>query len=414
MKNRQALVLLFSANAISGFAQGVSMLAIPWYFAKLDISSKFNLLFGIVTFANIFWGLYAGTLVDRFDRKKLFLATNLVEGVVLTVVAISGWLSGSLPLLLIMIVFTITVFGYRMHYPNLYAFVQEITIPEHYTRVTSYIEIVGQATNVIAGAMAVVLLEGVDVNVPFLGPVNIEAWEIYEIFTLDAITYLISVVLIRFIQYIPDKEFEVDKGRLINRLKTGFRFLLEHKLIFLFGFFSHSIFVIMLVSLFTVMPMYITNVLGAGGEIFGSMEMLYGIGALTAGIFIGRWTEGVNRILVIIIMIFLTTLLLFFCGFVYTVPYYFVTGLLVGFANASTRILRVSFLFAHVPNNVIGRVNSVFSVLNILMRVIFVMLFSLAFFAESTNIIYAYFTLAAFTLLSGLVLCRYYKRLQLL
>jgi len=213
------------------------------------------------------------------------------------------------------------------------------------------------------------------------------------------------------IRYTPDKIFEVDRGKLTKRLKTGFRFLKEHRLIFLFGFFSHSIFVIMLVSLFTVMPMYIKNVLNSGGEVFGSMEMLYGFGALTAGIFIGSWTARVPKIAVIILLIFLTTILLFLCGFIYAVPYYFLTGLLVGFANAGTRILRVSYLFNHVPNHVIGRVNSVFSVLNIIMRVLFVMLFSLTFFAESTNIFYAYFILAAFTLSSGLVLCRYYGRL---
>jgi MFS family permease len=414
LKNRQALILLFTANAISGFAQGVSMLAIPWYFAQLNISSQFNLLFGMVTFGNIFWGLYAGTLVDRFNRKRLFLTTNFVEGIMLLVVAGFGWFAGSLPLFLIMVVFTVTVFGYRMHYPNLYAFAQEITSPEHYTRVTSYIEIVGQATNVIAGALAVVLLEGVDTEIPLLGSISIEAWEIYEIFTLDGITYFVSVVLIYFIRYTSDKVFEADKGKLSDRLKTGFRFLLEHKLIFLFGFFSHSIFVIMLVSLFTVMPMYITNVLNAGGEVFGSMEMLYGLGALSAGVFIGKLTSGTSRIKVIIMMIFSTCALLLTCGFVYTIPFYFITGLLVGFTNAGTRILRVSYLFEHVPNKVIGRVNSVFSVLNILMRVIFVMLFSLAFFAKSTNIIYAYFILSGFTLISGLVLCLTYRRLRLL
>ncbi len=412
MKNQQALTLLFTANAISGFAQGVSMLAIPWYFAQLDISSQFNLLFGIVTFCNIFWGIYAGTLVDRFQRKKLFLVTNLVEGCTLLLVATTGWLAGSLPLVLIMMVFAVTVFGYRMHYPNLYAFAQEITSPEHYTRVTSYIEIVGQATNVAAGALAVVLLEGIDVDLPVLGKITIEAWEIYEIFMLDGITYFASVVLIYFIRYIPDKVYEADTGKLSDRLKTGFNFLLEHRLIFLFGFFSHSIFVVMLVSLFTIMPMYITNVLSAGGEVFGSMEMLYGIGALSAGVFIGKMTSKKNRLVTIISMIFLTTILLILCGFVYALPYYFATGLLVGFANAGTRILRVSYLFEHIPNQVIGRVNSVFSVLNILMRVVFVFLFSLAFFAESTNIIYAYFTLAAFTLASALVLCSYYGKLK--
>jgi len=168
----------------------------------------------------------------------------------------------------------------------------------------------------------------------------------------------------------------------------------------------------MLVSLFTVMPMYIKNVLNAGGEVFGSMEMLYGLGALTAGIFIGRWTSKVPRITAIIFLIILTSVLLFLCGFIYFIPYYFMTGLLVGFANAGTRILRISYLFQHVPNQVIGRVNGVFSVVNIIIRVIFVLLFSLAFFAESTNIVYAYFVLAAFTLLSGLALYSHYSKLK--
>ena len=380
------------------------MLAIPWYFAKQDLSSSFNLIFAGVTFLNIFWGLYAGTLVDRFNRRRLFLITNLIEGSVLVLVASWGWLNGGLSLAPIVLVFAITVFGYRMHYPNLYAFVQEISSPEHYTKVTSYIEIVGQATNVLAGALAVILLEGLDVRLPWGWHLQLEAWTIYEIFTLDAATYFISVCLIYFIRYVPDKVFEVDKGRLQDRLMSGFRFLKEHPRVFIFGFFTHSIFVIMLVSLFTVMPMYITNYLQVGGEVFGGMEVVYGIGALSAGVFMGRWARNHSKAKVIILMMFVTTGVLVLCAMLKSVPYYFISGLLIGITNAGTRILRVSYLFDHIPNQVIGRVNSVFSVMNIIMRVIFILTFSLAFFAQGTNITYAYLIMGAFTLLSGWVL----------
>lgn len=413
MKNPQALALLFTANAISGFAQGVSMLAIPWYFAQRGISSQFNVIFAAVTFATIFWGLFAGTLVDRFNRRGLFLSTNLVEGTLLLLVAAAGWIQGSLPLPLIVLVFTITVFGYRMHYPNLYAFVQEISLPQHYTRVTSYIEIVGQSTNVLAGALAVVLLEGVDTYIPLVGEIKIQAWEIYEIFTLDGITYFVSVLLISFIRYVPDKVYKVDRSPLVSRLKTGFSFLMDHPTVFLFGFFTHSIFVILLVSLFTVMPMYITNYLQVGGEVFGGMEMLYGAGALMAGIFVGRWTQGWPKAKVIIFFMFMTTVLLALCAVLKSVPYYFLVGFLIGFANAGTRILRVSFLFDHIPNQVIGRVNSVFSVLNLIMRTSFTLLFSIAFFAQAENITYAYYIMAGYTLLSGLVLVRNYAKFKM-
>jgi len=388
------------------------MLAIPWYFAQRGISSQFNIIFAVITFATIFWGLFAGTLVDRFNRRGLFLSTNIVEGTLLLLVAGAGWLQGSLPLPLIVLVFTITVFGYRMHYPNLYAFVQEISLPKHYTRATSYIEIVGQASNVMAGAMAVVLLEGVDAHLPLIGHITIEAWEIYEIFTLDGITYFMSVFLISFIRYIPDKVFKVDRSPLVSRLKTGFKFLKDHPTVFLFGFFTHSIFVILLVSLFTVMPMYITHFLKVGGEVFGGMEMLYGVGALMAGIFIGRWTQRWPKVKVIIFFMFLTTLLLTMCALIKSVPYYFTVGFLIGFANAGTRILRVSYLFDHIPNQVIGRVNSVFSVLNLIMRTSFILVFSLAFFAQGENITYAYYVMAGYTLLSGVVLLRYYPKFR--
>lgn len=415
MKNRRALILLFSANAISGFAQGVSMLAIPWYFARQDLSSQFNLIFGLVTFANVFWGLYAGTLVDRFPRKSLFLATNFMEGLILIVVAIFGWQNGGLSTGLVVVVFATTVFGYRMHYPNLYAFAQEITPPASYTKVTSYIEIVGQATNVLAGAFAVALLEGINYqgNWWFLGEVSflIKPWEIYEIFTLDASTYFVSVILIAFIKYMPDKKFKADKGKLLSRLKTGFRFLIKNKIILLFGFFSHSIFVVMLVSLFAVMPMYITNYLQAGGQVFGTMEVLYGLGALAAGIFISRLAKNITKTKAIIMLMMLTTVILATCTVVRSIPFYFLVGLTIGFTNAGIRVLRVSYLFNHIPNEVMGRVNSIFSLLNIIMRGIFVMIFSVYFFSEGTNIIYAYGIMALLTLVSGLVLWKNYTKI---
>ena len=35
MKNKKAISLLFLSNIISGFAQGISMIAIPWYFVEV-------------------------------------------------------------------------------------------------------------------------------------------------------------------------------------------------------------------------------------------------------------------------------------------------------------------------------------------------------------------------------------------
>ena len=40
-----------------------------------------------------------------------------------------------------LLVFGLTMFNYNIHYPNLYAFVQEITDKKHYGKINSYIEV---------------------------------------------------------------------------------------------------------------------------------------------------------------------------------------------------------------------------------------------------------------------------------
>ncbi|HMS52438.1 MAG TPA: hypothetical protein PKD56_08915, partial [Chitinophagales bacterium] len=69
MQNKNALQALFVANTISGFAQGISMIGIPWYFVDvLNKPSEFAYIYSVVTLVSMIWSLYAGTLNDRYDR----------------------------------------------------------------------------------------------------------------------------------------------------------------------------------------------------------------------------------------------------------------------------------------------------------------------------------------------------------
>ena len=159
MKNKQAVFLLFLANIISGIAQGISMIAIPWYFVKIvSRPNIFSNSYLLITFLTLFWGLYAGTLIDRYSRKKLFIIINVFCGVLIGGIALYGDYISSLPDFLVILVFGITIFNYNVHYPNLYAFGQEITEPKNYGKLNSYIEVQGQVTSVLAGAFAAILL----------------------------------------------------------------------------------------------------------------------------------------------------------------------------------------------------------------------------------------------------------------
>jgi MFS transporter, DHA3 family, macrolide efflux protein len=417
--NKRALALLFTANGISGFAQGLTMLSVPWYFAQQSMSSQFNLMYGMVTFMTIFWGLWAGTAVDRFNRKHIFLLNNTIEGTVVLMVASYGLSqTGLLPVPLIMLVFAVTIFGFYIHYPNLYAFTQEITAEGDYTRVNSYIEIVGQSTNVMAGALAALLLEGINWQTEwiFMGQslsldLQLEAWTLPEIFMLDGVTYIISIGLISLIRYAPLEEREIETGLLMKRLKTGFQFLKDHPMILVFGICSYNIFVVMLVKLHALMPLYITNHLQEGGDIFGAMEVLYALGALSAGLFIGNLFQRFTTVNAIIILLIMATMALSLSAMTNSVGLFLIVGLMIGFANAGSRVLRLSYLFKHVPNRVIGRVNSIFSIINVMLRVFFLSIFSAQFFGQDSNIVFAYGIMAVFTALSAVILMAYYRRI---
>jgi hypothetical protein len=76
----------------------------------------------------------------------------------------------------------------------------------------------------------------------------------------------------------------------------------------------------------------------------------------------------------------------------------------LGFTNAGIRVLRLTFLFKQIPNQLMGRVNSIFNMLNILVRSLFIFLFSFPFFNFDNQIIWAFLIMSLFLLLSAFVL----------
>ena len=87
----------------------------------------------------------------------------------------------------------------------------------------------------------------------------------------------------------------------------------------------------------------------------------------------------------------------------------FIGSFVLGVTNAGIRILRTTYIFHHVPNNLIGRVNSVFGSLNILIRLLLIGVFSLSFFQINDNIRYTYLIGAGIMIVSMLILLIYYK-----
>ena len=407
--NNHRLLLLFSSHIISGVSSGISMIAIPWYFTNtLNSNSMFSFLFGVVTFLGLFWGLYSGTIIDRYCRKTILEKLNFYTGSIIFIISsciILFSFNNSSPIL-IGLVFSATCFYYIIYYPTLYAFSQEISEKKNYVKINSYIEIVGQSTTVAAGGLAAVLLSGLDLSFIKIEPLTIE-----KILIIDSITYLIASYIIskiKFNSYIKIKKQE----SIYNRIKVGVNFLKERPLILIYGVCSHIIFAFILTELFTLLPLLIKNFFQKDAYVFAITDVCYAIGALISGFFVHNWLRRFNKILLTILLILLTSisiLIMISNKFLFSL---FFISIFLGVSNSGVRILRNSFLFDNVPNKKIGRVISIFVSINTIIRMVLIFIFSIYFFSENENVIYGYILCSILLLIFSIPIIYTYKKLK--
>ena len=419
MENKRALALLFTSHVVSSFAQGITMLSIPWYFASIvNESVVFGQVLAVATFTSIFWSLFAGTLIDRYPRKNIFWIASIVGFLVLGLAGLYGEIFQEAPIWLVAFIFVFTFFGFNIHYPNLYAFSQQLAARGDYGRVNSMIEVLGQSTNVLSGAFGAILLSGTTAGaIDFLGlqisfPFDIERWRIWEIFLLDASTYALAACIIPFIKYVDQNPLPIDLDKIAERFKRGWRFLMLNKQLLVFGLSSYSIFVVLLVEVQFLLPIFVDNQLEAGADVYASSEVYFALGSLFAGFLIQKLTRNLAPAKTVLLLMLMAGASFVLVAFSKSILGFYLFSVIIGFANAGTRITRVTFLFNHIPNNIIGRANSIFYIYNIASRGILITLFAMPFFSASNNIIWSYVISGCFVLVSVVPLFAILSKLQ--
>lgn len=412
-------MLLFSAHMVSSFAHGITMLAIPWYFTSVvSESGLFGKVLAMATLLSLFWSLYAGTLIDRYPRRNIFWVSALCGMLGIGAIATYGGATATMPIHLVALAFVFTFFGYNIHYPNLYAFTQELAAKGDYGRVNSIIEVVGQSTSVLSGGVGALLLSGtVAGRLDLMGfqvelPVEVRPWELWEIFALDATAYGLAACIVPFIRYERIGALHIDTEPILQRLRKGIRFLTVNRSILIFGLASYAIFICILVEVMFLLALYADRHLGVGADAYASSEVYFALGSLGAGLFIRSLTKKWAPARSIVMLMVFAGLLFLLASSVQSVAFLYLFSVLLGFSNAGARIIRVTFLFEHIPNNIIGRANSIFYLYNILARSALLSLFALPFFSDGNNVVWAYGICGVFILLSAIPLARLIPRLS--
>ena len=172
---------------------------------------------------------------------------------------------------------------------------------------------------------------------------------------MDAITYFIGVALFLFIKYTPIIKDEIHVGSLFSRLKLGFKYLISNPSIFAFGTLSYMLFAFTIVEIHVLLPSYVERFMNESANVYASAEVYYSLGAILSGVLVYRFLSKYNEYLSIVSLMFIVSIAFIGMSFSNNIILFFAANFILGITNAGVRILRTTYLFSHIPNNIIGR-----------------------------------------------------------
>ncbi|QUG39987.1 MFS transporter [Psychrobacillus sp. INOP01] len=373
--------LIISANIASSIGSGITMIAIPW---MLVSSENGNKVFGYITIGMTILSFiltpFIGNLVDSVSRKKLLIVSEIICFVLLFMFSIIGFIGLSYEIWHYIIIYMIGSLYYTIFYPTMFALNQEIFTKDQYKSLNGTMEVQGQLSSMIAGALASILLL---------------KWDLHYILLLDTISYGAAIY---FYLKLPYVRLSIEKtGKVVkSQVSEGLRYMMARPSVFIFLLFSFMPFIGVMLTNY-LFPVYLVDVLEADASVYGIEGMIYAIGAIIAGVFVPTLSSKFGNEKTIILGVCVYTIAISLIVFV-NLPVYLSLMLFLAIGNSSTRVARNSFLMDHIPNNIIGRVDSLFRTLGLLIRILLLALFTEM--VSSDLIIYCFIVLSGILLAS--------------
>lgn len=192
-------------------------------------------------------------------------------------------------------------------------------------------------------------------------------------FVINAVTYLVSAVLIYSLPKALTKERQAnerrgsrkdkkEKGQFLKEFQEGLRYIFSIRILFvMIGFNAAAFFVIFL---FNSLGPLLAKTVGLNETVFGFLISAVGLGSVVGSILIGQWGEKVNHLLLICFAAMVTGSLIIVLsiggyGFLPNVPLlWIVIWFLIGIGVSSFSVSYGYILQSKTPSNYLGRVSS--------------------------------------------------------
>lgn len=344
-KNR-TFALFFIGNSISLIGFGFSFIAVGWVIMEATGSTvalgKINAL---GTLPGLVIALFAGTIIDRTNRKHLLVYLDSYR---MVFVALIGFLIyADLFQLWYLYIFVFFMgIGTALFWSSATAFLQELVKKEEYLVANSLLSASYQVGSLFGSA---------------LGGFVVHFWGVEFAFLLDACTYGLSALLIGLARYRP-RDYLNRNEPMLESFKDGFRFVKKRRVLSAYAVTAVIADVAIWGSLAVLTIAFSINVLHKGAVGFGLMDGAYGVGALAATFAAFVMSRRFSRINLLVTAYLIAGAACFLLPFIPVLTVSMILFFIMGIHNNSARIISRSLLMEKVSNTVMGRISTILGV----------------------------------------------------
>jgi MFS transporter, DHA3 family, macrolide efflux protein len=398
MKNKNLIILLLG-QLVSQIGDKFYMLALSFWILDVTNSPAYM---GVALFCSFFpaavLGFFSGVFVDRYNRKNIIVITDLLRGLIVSVVVLLYYQHLlSVPIVLgVQVLLSINTAFFDPAIPSI---IPQIVAENQLTRANSLTQLVRGTSSVLG---------------PVLGGICVGFFGYAFVFIFNALSYLISGVFEMFIRLPSHQESGHQKSNFLNEFKEGMQFVFSSVplmilllIIALLHFFIGSI--------EAFFPILAKEMGGNGPQILGYLQTSLGIGIIISSAVIGWINFQKNESMTLFSAIFVIGLIyiLIACHFKwysnYTLNIFLLFALFGGVIILAATCFR-SIIQKAIPNNIAGRVFGVVgSVSDISIPLAMLVYgFLLTYFPSQLLLLYTGITIAIATPILFLV----YKRVE--
>ncbi|MES2209605.1 MAG: MFS transporter [Chloroflexota bacterium] len=336
--------LMWSAQLVSTIGSSLTDLAAGILVYRVTESAlSVGLTLMVTAIPTLFVGLFAGVFVDRFDRKRILLSSDLLRGIIVLAIPFSVEQFGLIALYVLLFLAAIV----RQFFdPAWESVLPEIASDQELAAANSFLSISSFGSTAVGFALAG-FLAAIDIHLPFY---------------IDALTFVLSFVIVLGVRISKMRTEETTTvGVVLDNLRTGVRFLWNTPLL-------RSSLIVNLPILFSfglwnvlLLPMAIKE-LGATEFEYGLQEGLTSVGFVVSSLLMAKYADRLREGQWMVIATLGMGVFGVLYGFADNI--WFAIAMVVGsgFLNSPLGIARRLILQKNTPREMRGRVFSAFSV----------------------------------------------------